>query len=121
MITEFNRLKASGISDRRIVLKGTLEVKACINDRDGCFTVFCQWHFLPGAEVQKPLATVVIGGLHFEILTLLVYLCYTCFENFKRAKEITRFADGLFRRQKLCGPGKRQGCHCAASGRNRID
>lgn len=96
LITEFNRLKASGISDlREIVLKGTaLRLRPVLMT-----ATVASLGFLPmalstaaGAEVQKPLATVVIGGLLTStILTLLVLpVLYTYFENFKKGKkEIT--------------------------------
>lgn len=93
LITEFNRLKASGISDlREIVFKGTaLRLRPVLMT-----ATVASLGFLPmalstaaGAEVQKPLATVVIGGLLTStILTLLVLpVLYTYLENFK--KEIT--------------------------------
>ncbi|WP_367868350.1 CusA/CzcA family heavy metal efflux RND transporter [Pedobacter sp. WC2423] len=96
LITEFNRLKASGISNlREIVLKGTaLRLRPVLMT-----ATVASLGFLPmalstaaGAEVQKPLATVVIGGLLTStILTLLVLpVLYTYFENFKKGKkEIT--------------------------------
>ena len=93
LITEFNRLKASGVSDlREIVLKGTaLRLRPVLMT-----ATVASLGFLPmalstaaGAEVQKPLATVVIGGLLTStILTLLVLpVLYTYFENFKKGKK----------------------------------
>ncbi len=67
LIAEFNRLKASGFTDlKRIVVQGTK-----IRLRPVLMTAFvASLGFLPmalsqgeGAEVQRPLATVVIGGL----------------------------------------------------------
>ncbi|MES2874817.1 MAG: CusA/CzcA family heavy metal efflux RND transporter [Bacteroidota bacterium] len=89
LITEFNRLKKLnkyGLDE--IVLKGT-----AIRLRPVLMTAtVASLGFLPmalssaaGAEVQKPLATVVIGGLITStILTLIVLpVLYTYFENFK--------------------------------------
>ncbi|MBB6498455.1 CusA/CzcA family heavy metal efflux RND transporter [Pedobacter cryoconitis] len=99
LITEFNRLKASGITDlKEIVLKGTaLRLRPVLMT-----ATVASLGFLPmalstaaGAEVQKPLATVVIGGLLTStILTLLVLpVLYTYFESFKKGKkEITTAA-----------------------------
>ncbi|MBC7383251.1 MAG: CusA/CzcA family heavy metal efflux RND transporter [Bacteroidia bacterium] len=80
LIGEFNRLKKNGITDlQEIILKGTqirlrpVIMTACV----------ASLGFLPmalshgaGAEVQKPLATVVIGGLiTATLLTLIVLPC----------------------------------------------
>ena len=97
LIAEFNRLKASGQTDlRRIVIMGTkirlrpVLMTACV----------ASLGFLPmalsngaGAEVQKPLATVVIGGLIIAtLLTLFVLpVLYILFEgsaNKKTSKHI---------------------------------
>ncbi len=90
LITEFNRLKAMakyGLNE--IVLKGT-----AIRLRPVLMTAtVASLGFLPmaissaaGAEVQKPLATVVIGGLITStILTLIVLpVLYTYFEGMKK-------------------------------------
>lgn len=93
LITEFNRLKKEGLTDLKdIVLKGT-EVRL----RPVLMTAtVASLGFLPmaissaaGAEVQRPLATVVIGGLITStILTLIVLpVLYTYFENFKFGKK----------------------------------
>jgi cobalt-zinc-cadmium resistance protein CzcA len=93
LIAEFNRLKASGQTDlRRIVLMGTK-----IRLRPVLMTAFvASLGFLPmalsngaGAEVQKPLATVVIGGLMIAtLLTLFVLpVLYILFEG--SAKKIS--------------------------------
>ncbi|MEQ9592717.1 MAG: CusA/CzcA family heavy metal efflux RND transporter [Cyclobacteriaceae bacterium] len=87
LISEFNRLKASGIKDlNEIVLKGT-EVRL----RPVIMTALvASLGFLPmalsqssGAEVQRPLATVVIGGLMTATLLTLIVLpvLYTYFEK----------------------------------------
>lgn len=92
LITEFNRLKKKGkYSIREIVLKGT-EVRL----RPVLMTAaVASLGFLPmaissaaGAEVQRPLATVVIGGLITStILTLIVLpVLYTYFESWKSGK-----------------------------------
>ncbi|SHG61745.1 CusA/CzcA family heavy metal efflux RND transporter [Pedobacter caeni] len=89
LITEFNRLKKNGLEDlNEIVLQGT-----AIRLRPVLMTAaVASLGFLPmaisaaaGAEVQKPLATVVIGGLITStILTLIVLpVLYTYFERFK--------------------------------------
>ena len=80
LIAEFNRLKNEGLSDlNEVVLKGTQ-----IRLRPVLMTAaVASLGFLPmalatsaGAEVQKPLATVVIGGLiSSTILTLIVLPC----------------------------------------------
>lgn len=87
LIAEFNRLKTEGWTDsRRIVLMGTkirlrpVLMTACV----------ASLGFLPmalsngaGAEVQRPLATVVIGGLMIAtLLTLFVLpILYILFED----------------------------------------
>jgi cobalt-zinc-cadmium resistance protein CzcA len=93
LITEFNRLKKLGkYAIDEIVLKGT-----AIRLRPVLMTAtVASLGFLPmaissaaGAEVQKPLATVVIGGLITStILTLIVLpVLYTYFEGFKSKKK----------------------------------
>ena len=87
LIAEFNRLKAQGIqSPYRIVIIGTK-----LRLRPVLMTAFvASLGFLPmalsngsGAEVQRPLATVVIGGLLVAtFLTLFVLpILYILFEN----------------------------------------
>ncbi|HVI47943.1 MAG TPA: CusA/CzcA family heavy metal efflux RND transporter [Chitinophaga sp.] len=93
LIGEFNRLKKDGLTNLNdIVLKGT-----AIRLRPVLMTAtVASLGFLPmalatsaGAEVQRPLATVVIGGLITStLLTLLVLPClYIYFEKgFKKNK-----------------------------------
>ncbi|MDR6567795.1 efflux RND transporter permease subunit [Chitinophaga ginsengisegetis] len=87
LIGEFNRLKQSGLQDlNSVVLNGT-----ATRLRPVLMTAFvASLGFLPmalatsaGAEVQRPLATVVIGGLITStLLTLLVLPClYIYFEK----------------------------------------
>jgi cobalt-zinc-cadmium resistance protein CzcA len=87
LIAEFNRLRAEGWNDlRRIVLMGTK-----VRLRPVLMTAFvASLGFLPmaisngaGAEVQRPLATVVIGGLLVAtFLTLIILpILYTLFEK----------------------------------------
>ena len=88
LIAEFNRLKSEGMTDLHdIILKGTH-----IRLRPVLMTAaVASLGFLPmalatsaGAEVQKPLATVVIGGLiSSTLLTLFVIPClYIYFDRF---------------------------------------
>jgi cobalt-zinc-cadmium resistance protein CzcA len=77
LISHFNQLKKEGLTDEReIILKGTsMRLRPVIMT-----AMVASLGFLPmalsgsaGAEVQKPLATVVIGGLvSATLLTLLV-------------------------------------------------
>lgn len=87
LIAEFNRLRASGMNDlRRIVIMGTK-----VRLRPVLMTAsVASLGFLPmalsngaGAEVQRPLATVVIGGLIVAtFLTLIVLpILYIFFEK----------------------------------------
>lgn len=87
LIAEFNQLRKSGLDDvKRIVLMGTK-----VRLRPVLMTAFvASLGFLPmaisngaGAEVQRPLATVVIGGLLIAtLLTLFVLpVLYMLFEK----------------------------------------
>ena len=87
LIAEFNRLKTGGMTDlKQIVLEGTK-----LRLRPVMMTAFvASLGFLPmalsngaGAEVQRPLATVVIGGLMIAtLLTLFVLpILYMLFES----------------------------------------
>jgi len=103
LITEFNRLKKSGIEDlNEIIFQGTF-----VRLRPVLMTAtVASLGFLPmalstaaGAEVQKPLATVVIGGLITStMLTLLVLpVLYTYFETFQlKARGIKEVVAILF-------------------------
>jgi cobalt-zinc-cadmium resistance protein CzcA len=93
LIAEFNRLKAEGITDiNERVLKGTK-----VRLRPVLMTAaVASLGFLPmalsnssGAEVQRPLATVVIGGLISATLLTLVVLpvLYMLFEK-KKTNEL---------------------------------
>ncbi|MBK8518987.1 MAG: efflux RND transporter permease subunit [Saprospiraceae bacterium] len=95
LISEFNRLRREGWNDlRKIVLMGTK-----VRLRPVLMTAFvASLGFLPmalsngaGAEVQRPLATVVIGGLVVAtFLTLIVLpILYILFERKKIVKEDT--------------------------------
>lgn len=92
LIAEFNRLKTEGMTDiKEIILKGT-----SVRLRPVIMTALvASLGFLPmalshgsGAEVQKPLATVVIGGLlTATLLTLLVLpVLYWFFEKIGKTK-----------------------------------
>lgn len=88
LIAEFNQLKQNGMNDiRNIILKGTAtRLRPVIMT-----ATVASLGFLPmalshgsGAEVQKPLATVVIGGLLTATLLTLIVLpvLYMVVENF---------------------------------------
>jgi cobalt-zinc-cadmium resistance protein CzcA len=92
LIAEFNRLKKEGMTDlEKIVLEGTrLRLRPVLMTAS-----VASLGFLPmalsgsaGAEVQKPLATVVIGGLLTStLLTLLVLpVFYIYFEKVRTKK-----------------------------------
>ncbi|MFF5384194.1 CusA/CzcA family heavy metal efflux RND transporter [Pedobacter suwonensis] len=109
LITEFNRLKKMDkYSIREIVLEGT-----SIRLRPVLMTAMvASLGFLPmavssaaGAEVQKPLATVVIGGLITStILTLIVLpVLYTYFEGFKSKKKTTTLPPAILAIVALIG------------------
>jgi cobalt-zinc-cadmium resistance protein CzcA len=96
LIAEFNRLKTTGMTDlKQIVLEGTK-----LRLRPVMMTAFvASLGFLPmalsngaGAEVQRPLATVVIGGLMIAtLLTLFVLpILYIVFENGIFSKKIMK-------------------------------
>ncbi|WP_394371153.1 efflux RND transporter permease subunit [Chryseobacterium tagetis] len=96
LISEFNRLKKDGVKNlSRIVLMGTR-----IRLRPVLMTAFvASLGFLPmaisngaGAEVQRPLATVVIGGLMLAtLLTLFVLpILYVLFERISKKKKFKK-------------------------------
>ena len=95
LIAEFNRLKQAGLNDlHEIVLKGTQ-----IRLRPVLMTAaVASLGFLPmalatsaGAEVQKPLATVVIGGLiSSTFLTLIVLPCLYIYTERIGKKKLTK-------------------------------
>lgn len=96
LIAEFNRLKKEGLTDlKEIILRGTsTRLRPVVMT-----AAVASLGFLPmalsgseGAEVQRPLATVVIGGLvTATFLTLVVLpILYMYFEKIKiKAKETT--------------------------------
>ncbi len=101
LISEFNRLKKEGMTDiNAIILKGT-----SVRLRPVLMTAtVASLGFLPmalstgsGAEVQKPLATVVIGGLITATFLTLVVLpvLYTWFEKIKPKTKKTTITKGL--------------------------
>lgn len=92
LIAEFNQIRADGLQDlRRVVLMGTK-----VRLRPVLMTAMvASMGFIPmalsngaGAEVQRPLATVVIGGLLIAtLLTLFVLpILYVLFESTKNSK-----------------------------------
>lgn len=92
LISEFNRLKKEGMTDMIEIIKTGTAIRL----RPVIITALvASLGFLPmafsngsGAEVQKPLATVVIGGLlSATLLTLLVLpILYIWFERIKTKK-----------------------------------
>ncbi len=101
LISEFNRLKKEGMTDiNAIILKGT-----SVRLRPVLMTAtVASLGFLPmalstgsGAEVQKPLATVVIGGLITATFLTLVVLpvLYTWFEKIKPKAKKSSVVKGL--------------------------
>lgn len=92
LIAEFNRLRKDGHTDLADIVREGTKVRL----RPVLMTAtVASLGFMPmaisqgsGAEVQKPLATVVIGGLITStLLTLLVLPClYIVIENFKKMK-----------------------------------
>ncbi len=101
LISEFNRLKKEGMIDiTAIILKGT-----SVRLRPVLMTAtVASLGFFPmalskgsGAEVQKPLATVVIGGLITATFLTLVVLpvLYTWFEKIGKKNKKTNIAKGL--------------------------
>lgn len=102
LVAEFNRLKKEGLTDlREIILTGT-----ATRLRPVLLTAaVASLGFLPmalshsgGAEVQRPLATVVIGGLvSATLLTLLVLPClYMWLEKSVRVSKLGAVALVLF-------------------------
>jgi len=100
LVSEFNRLKAEGWDDqRRIVLMGTK-----IRLRSILLTALApSLGFIPmavsmgaGAEVQRPLATVVIGGIiSATLLTLFVLPVLFVYFDKKSPKPPSKMAAGL--------------------------
>lgn len=101
LISEFNRLKKEGMTDiNAIILKGT-----SVRLRPVLMTAaVASLGFLPmalstgsGAEVQKPLATVVIGGLITATFLTLVVLpvLYTWFEKIRPKGKRSSAGKGL--------------------------
>lgn len=92
LITEFNRLKKDGMTDiSKIILEGTkVRLRPVLMTASVASLGFLPMAISTGAggEVQKPLATVVIGGLlTATMLTLIVLpVLYTFFENFGKKK-----------------------------------
>ncbi|MEO6135064.1 MAG: efflux RND transporter permease subunit, partial [Ginsengibacter sp.] len=108
LIAEFNRLKKEGMKDKkRIVLMGTK-----VRLRPVLMTAFvASLGFLPmalsngaGAEVQRPLATVVIGGLMIAtFLTLFVLpTLYILFESNRPKKQTLKGGVSLLTILILC-------------------
>jgi cobalt-zinc-cadmium resistance protein CzcA len=101
LLSEFNRLKKTGLNNLcRVVVLGT-----SVRLRPVLMTAFvASLGFLPmaisngaGAEVQRPLATVVIGGLMIAtLLTLFVLpVLYSLFEQKTKEIKTTKLSTGL--------------------------
>lgn len=114
LISEFTRLKRSGSQDiRQIIMEGTR-----IRLRPVLMTAsVASLGFLPmalsqraGAEVQRPLATVVIGGLITATLLTLVVLpvLYQWFEHSGKGKRKIRPAAAVLLFFLLCGSAHAQ-------------
>ena len=92
LITEFNRLKKDGMMDlHEIILAGTAtRLRPVLMTATVASLGFMPMALSTGAggEVQKPLATVVIGGLFTATLLTLILLpiLYSYIENFKFGK-----------------------------------
>ncbi|MCB0272397.1 MAG: efflux RND transporter permease subunit [Bdellovibrionales bacterium] len=92
LVTYFNRLRSEGLSPDDVVKKGTM-----VRLRPVLMTALTDmFGFLPmmmstglGAEVQKPLATVVVGGMFSATLLTLIVLptLYSVFTKLK-VKEV---------------------------------
>lgn len=87
LIEFFNELKQKGIKDinRRVIMGTTLRLRPVLLTASAAALGFFPMAFsgAAGAEVQRPLATVVVGGLvSATILTLVVLpVLYTLMEN----------------------------------------
>ncbi|MES2780686.1 MAG: CusA/CzcA family heavy metal efflux RND transporter [Bacteroidota bacterium] len=94
LLAEFNQLKAKGITDIITIIREGTHTRL----RPVIMTALvASLGFLPmalshgsGAEVQKPLATVVIGGLiSATLLTLLVLPCLYLLVEKRKSKKVT--------------------------------
>ncbi|MBK6827878.1 MAG: CusA/CzcA family heavy metal efflux RND transporter [Chitinophagaceae bacterium] len=92
LISEFNKLKQQGLHDiKHIVMEGTkIRLRPVLMTAAVASLGFLPMALSqgPGAEVQRPLATVVIGGLVTATFLTLVVLpvLYTWFEHGKRRR-----------------------------------
>ncbi len=92
LIAEFNRLKQQGLNDiKHIVMEGTkIRLRPVLMTAAVASLGFLPMALSngPGAEVQRPLATVVIGGLITATFLTLVVLpvLYTWFEKKRKRK-----------------------------------
>ena len=93
LLSEFNSLEKSGMKDplQRIKEGTRNRLAPCINDGIGSITGLPANgnQYGAGAEVQRPLATVVIGGLISATLLTLVVLpvLYRVFQNIKERRK----------------------------------
>lgn len=127
LISEFNRLKKSGLTDvNEIIFQGTT-----VRLRPVLMTAaVASLGFLPmalssgaGGEVQKPLATVVIGGLLTATLLTLIVLpvLYTFFERIGRSKKTKKTSVVAMTLLMLCGTVVTQAQVPGVSTSNRIN
>ncbi len=111
LLTEFNYLKREGMHDilQRIITGTTTRLRPVLMTAS-----VASLGFLPmamstgaGAEVQRPLATVVIGGLiTATLLTLLVLpILYLVFETYQKNKKATQKKSSAARATSLSKMG----------------
>ncbi len=108
LIAEFNRLEEEGVTDAyERVIRGTkIRLRPVI-----ITAAVASLGFIPralstgaGAEVQRPLATVVVGGLITATLLTLIVLpaLYILFSGNKKTKIMTNTTVVVFILEKLC-------------------
>lgn len=102
LISEFNRLKQHGINDlKHIIMEGTkTRMRPVLMTAAVASLGFLPMAIShgPGAEVQRPLATVVIGGLISATFLTLVILpvFYNWFEKKKKKHKVKPVAAAIF-------------------------
>lgn len=113
LIAEFNRIKKQGMTDiKQIVLQGTrVRLRPVLMTAAVASLGFLPMALSqgPGAEVQRPLATVVIGGLISATFLTLVLLpiLYTWLEK-RNARKLNRKPLGIILLLFACYQGQAQ-------------